>query len=33
MEILELFTQNITSPPILFFVVGVIAGFLKSDLN
>ncbi len=33
MEILELFIQNITSPPILFFVVGVIAGFLKSDLN
>lgn len=33
MEIFELFTLNIMSPPILFFVLGVIAGFLKSDLK
>ena len=33
MEILEIFIQNITSPPILFFILGIIAGFLKSDLD
>ncbi len=33
MEILQLFTQNLLSPPILFFVLGIIAGFLRSDLN
>ncbi len=33
MDILTLFTHNILSPPILFFVLGIIAGLLKSDLN
>jgi len=33
MEIIELFLQNFISPPILFFVLGIIAGFVKSDLN
>lgn len=33
MEIIELFSQNLFSPPILFFILGMIAGFLKSDLN
>lgn len=33
MDILTLFTQNLLSPPILFFVLGVIAGCLKSDLD
>lgn len=33
MEIFSIFLQNITSPPILFFVLGVCAGFLKSDLD
>ena len=33
MEIVELFLQNFISPPILFFVLGIIAGFVKSDLN
>jgi len=33
MEIFSIFLQNITSPPILFFVLGIIAGFLKSDLD
>ncbi len=33
MEILSIFIQNITSPPILFFILGIVAGFLKSDLN
>lgn len=33
MEILYVFLQNLTSPPILFFILGIIAGFLKSDLN
>lgn len=33
MEILDVFLQNLTSPPILFFILGVVAGFLKSDLN
>lgn len=30
---LELFTQNLLSPPILFFALGIIAGLLKSDLR
>jgi len=30
---IESFLQNITSPPILFFILGVVAGFVKSDLN
>lgn len=33
MEILDLFTQNLLSPPILFFALGILAGFLKSDLD
>lgn len=33
MHILELFMQNLLSPPILFFALGIIAGLLKSDLN
>ena len=33
MEIITLFVQNVVSPPILFFVLGIIAGCLKSDLN
>jgi uncharacterized protein len=33
MEILDVFLQNLTSPPILFFILGIVAGFLKSDLN
>ncbi len=33
MDVLAIFLQNITSPPILFFILGVIAGFLKSDLD
>lgn len=33
MEILHLFTQNLLSPAILFFALGILAGFLKSDLD
>lgn len=33
MEIIDIFLQNFLSPPILFFVLGIVAGFLKSDLN
>lgn len=33
MEILDLFIQNLLSPAILFFALGIIAGFLKSDLE
>lgn len=33
MEILDVFLQNLSSPPILFFILGIVAGFLKSDLN
>ncbi|NRA74097.1 MAG: sodium-dependent bicarbonate transport family permease [Rickettsiales bacterium] len=33
MSIIELFLQNFISPPILFFILGIIAGFVKSDLN
>jgi hypothetical protein len=33
MEFIQLFTQNLISPPILFFALGIIAGFLKSDLE
>ena len=30
---MDLFLNNIVSPPILFFVLGITAGFLKSDLH
>lgn len=33
MEILDLFLQNLLSPAIMFFALGIIAGFLKSDLE
>jgi hypothetical protein len=33
MEIFDLFLQNLVSPPILFFVLGIVAGLLKSDLK
>lgn len=33
MEIFYLFTQNLFSPAILFFALGIIAGFIKSDLD
>ncbi len=33
MEVLHLFTQNLLSPPILFFGLGLLAGFIKSDLD
>jgi hypothetical protein len=33
MDILTLFLANLSSPPILFFVLGIVAGFLKSDLD
>jgi len=33
MEIFDVFLQNLLSPAILFFVLGIVAGFLKSDLN
>jgi len=33
MEILALFTQNLLTPAILFFVLGIVAGLIKSDLN
>lgn len=33
MEILELLSQNLLSPAVLFFVLGILAGFLKSDLS
>lgn len=33
MEFLNLITQNLISPPILFFVLGCLAGLLKSDLD
>jgi uncharacterized protein len=33
MELLQLISQNILSPAILFFTLGIIAGFLKSDLE
>lgn len=33
MEILNLFAQNLLSPAILFFALGIIAGFIKSDLD
>lgn len=33
MDIFALFAQNLLSPPILFFALGIIAGFLKSDLD
>lgn len=29
----DIFLQNISSPPILFFILGIIAGYVKSDLN
>lgn len=33
MDIISLFLENLLSPPILFFILGIFAGFLKSDLN
>ncbi len=33
MNILDLFTQNLLSPPLLFFILGIIGGVLKSDLD
>jgi len=33
MEFLNLLTNNLLSPPILFFALGITAGFLKSDLD
>ena len=33
MEILSLFAENLLSPAILFFALGISAGFLKSDLD
>ncbi|MBN66746.1 MAG: sodium-dependent bicarbonate transport family permease [Rickettsiales bacterium] len=33
MDILQLFAQNLLSPAILFFALGIIAGWLKSDLD
>ncbi len=33
MDVVALFTQNLVSPPILFFALGIIAGLLKSDLD
>ena len=33
MDIISLFTQNLLSPPILFFALGIVAGLLKSDLD
>lgn len=33
MEIIHSFLLNLSSPPILFFALGIAAGFLKSDLN
>ena len=33
MEFVQLFTQNLLSPAILFFALGLLAGFVKSDLS
>lgn len=33
MELFNLFTDNLLSPPILFFFLGIISGLLKSDLE
>lgn len=33
MELLHAFTQNLLSPAILFFALGILAGFFKSDLE
>lgn len=33
MEFFELIGQNLATPPILFFVLGILAGFFKSDLE
>lgn len=33
MEIFSVFSQNVITPPILFFILGVIAGLVKSDLD
>lgn len=33
MEVLQLFTQNLLSPAILFFGLGILAGTIKSDLD
>lgn len=33
MDIFHLFTQNLLSPPLLFFTLGIVGGLLKSDLD
>ena len=33
MELLITISNNFLSPPILFFLLGIIAGVIKSDLN
>ena len=33
MSFFDIFTQNILTPPILFFLLGIVAGLIKSDLN
>lgn len=33
MELINLFLQNVLSPAVLFFLLGIIAGFLESDLE
>ncbi len=33
MDVLHAFTQNLLSPPILFFALGLLAGVIKSDLD
>ena len=33
MDFLDLVSQNILSPAILFFAMGILAGFIKSDLE
>ena len=33
MELFSLFTENLLSPPILFFFLGIISGILKSGLE
>lgn len=32
-SMIDIFTQNVLSPPILFFILGISAGFVKSDLH
>ena len=33
MELFSIFTDNLLSPPILFFFLGIVSGILKSDLE